>query len=241
MTYYKIVNANFGMPQNISYKKGINVAKEKMDMWNNHGIYYADVKSIFRYLHYGAIIFQVSLANDSYVIQQTCDIDGVDVDEWRADKVILSEPMSLHEPNVIDKLIAEGADITIGKLALFKWAVIYSPKVWEYLNSKYPILCKQALDEYYPDTSDCPISPQPLEILDIDKLNNDIELLKKSYKYHASYFYNDTFGSLFSNDSDFCEIAASNDKNTLEAYCIEKGFKKSVNAFDGGYIIKEVK
>ena len=147
--YYKIVNSNFGMPGNVIYTEGLNVSKEKMDIWNTNGIWYTDAKHVFKYLHYGPILFQVSLSDKSTEIYGVFEIDGENIPEWRADIVILSEPMSLHDPDIIDRLISEGADIYVDDMQLFRWAAIYSPEVWKYLKDKYPKECDDVLRTFY--------------------------------------------------------------------------------------------
>lgn len=147
--YYKVVNSNFGMPNNVIYKEGLNVTKKKLDIWNLDGIWYTNSKYVFKYLHYGPVLFEVSLSDKSTELCGIYEVDGDNIPEWRADEVILSEPMSLHDPKIIDRLISEGADIYVDNMQLFSWAVLYSPEVWKYLKDKYPKECNDILAYLY--------------------------------------------------------------------------------------------
>ena len=69
------------------------------------------------------------------------------------------------------------------------------------------------------------------EIFDYDIID---KFVKENFRYQARYFYEDL---LTIRDSDWRIIAAGNDKNLLEQYCISKGFTKSEKMFDGGYEI----
>ena len=71
-------------------------------------------------------------------------------------------------------------------------------------------------------------------IFDYDDFSN---FIKENFKYKATYFYNDP---MTYRDSDYHTIALGNNKELLEQHCIEKGFKKSNELFDGGYEIHEL-
>ena len=69
--------------------------------------------------------------------------------EWRGDRLKFSKPMSLHDPDVIDMLIREGADISASDFKLFEWAILNSQNVWNYLKDKYPKTCNKILHKFY--------------------------------------------------------------------------------------------
>lgn len=82
-----------------------------------------------------------------------------------------------------------------------------------------------------------------METFTIDKdsifdYNDFSKFIKENFMYEAKYYYNDP---LTYRDSCYRTIAVGNDKELLEKYCIEKGFKKSEKLLDGGYEIVETR
>ena len=110
--YYKITNAKENH-HGFQYKDGLNVLKEEFnDNPNNHygagGLYFTDVKNIFRFLNYGIYLREVILPiNDSNFRMV------VDENKYRANMIILGKKYGLDKIETIKMLIEKGADIHV--------------------------------------------------------------------------------------------------------------------------------
>lgn len=103
-----------------------------------HDVYgdIVDIRNVFCKLKNGCVIYQVFIPLDANVITVN---DGIKIFA-RAERMILSERHSLHDPRVIDWLIKNGASIRVDNYVLIRWAITSgSNRVWNYLEKRYDV------------------------------------------------------------------------------------------------------
>lgn len=106
--YYKITNKNENH-YGFQYIDGLNILKDEFNDWsqscNFKGLYFTNVKNIFKFLDYGCYVREVKLPIDNPNFKMV----KVGSIKWRANMIILGNKYNLNDHNTFDMLIKNGA------------------------------------------------------------------------------------------------------------------------------------
>ena len=118
MKFYKVVNSKEGH-NGLTYQDGLNVDHQEFNPsgdCESGGIYFAR-EDIFAFLSYGDTIYEVELPADAKVYENPGSPK-----KWKADRVILKNPMLLKSTETFNILIKDGANIHAYDDYALRWA-----------------------------------------------------------------------------------------------------------------------
>ena len=104
-TYYKITNKE-ECHHDYQYVDGLNVLDKPFEATGScveGGLYFTTIEHIFKFLHYGCYLREITLPQDCQWVQ-----DG---NKFRADKIILGKRYDLTDPLTFQLLVERGANI----------------------------------------------------------------------------------------------------------------------------------
>ena len=127
--YYKVINANFGVPGIQTYQIGLNVSSN-FNVEEKDGIYFTDIKHIFAYINYGPIIAELIVPDDVPIhrYDERMSIDSELIPGYFAEKVVIEKFYDKNVFHHILSLIIRGADVSCDDYAIIKYAL---------MNNKY--------------------------------------------------------------------------------------------------------
>lgn len=139
--FYKVVPSNFGPPFIHHYTKGYNqyiFKDEERPDSGTDGMYFTNIKYIFAYLDYGSVLLEATFPDGTHMgITKDNEIDGYNLPEICVDKCIIINAYSLSTPGLIQRLIMDGADISVLDYNVYKWAYKHCAPVWQFLIQIY--------------------------------------------------------------------------------------------------------
>ena len=110
--YFKIINKEKNH-RGFQYELGLNVLKEKFNEEGScvpGGLYFTDVKNIFRFLGYGTYVSKITLPVNDKEFKMVKDPEG---DKYRANMIIIENFMPLSDVNTFKYLVEIGCDIHV--------------------------------------------------------------------------------------------------------------------------------
>lgn len=142
--FYKITTSDLGTPLVCHYTKGFNEyifkEDENPDSYID-GMYFTNIKYIFAYLDYGSILLEATFPDNTHlgIVGDELEID-YSIPVICVDKcIILNAYYLAGNPGIIERLINNGADISVYHYNVYKWAYMNCARTWNMLISKYGI------------------------------------------------------------------------------------------------------